>query len=595
MKRPSSCPLLVATALAFAAFFSFSTPRAEAIDILVPTDYAKIQDALDNAISGDVVLVEAGTYQETLVMRDGVILEGDELARTFLSGNGSGPIISVSGGTGGDINNFTFINASVGIQISNNATSMINIYNNAFEVGTGGTGISVQNAASTVIQNNTFYNNGTAISRDADLSITSNIFANSQITALGGSSSLSSNTVYNNFFNNVATGPTGTPVVNGDPLFVDPAMHDFHLQDHSPCIDKGDPSLGTGTDAIDNTIIDIGAYGGQFADPSPFPITGLTAAVSSTGTGTSIDLTWLPNKSYLVTNSSPNRGSYKVYYGYAAGNYNGTDANSGKSPSPISVGTATTFTLADLSTATRVPTTPVLDQPIPGNGELTLTWSAATNATGYKVHYGISSTEENVHDAGNVNSYTLTGLTNGQSYLIAVTAYAAQVYYLNATAIDDTAAKHESVPATEVSAQIGPPLESGLSNIRTDQADIAVAYPALKGSSNHCFIATAAYGSYSAPEVLALRSFRDRYLLGTTIGRLFVELYYKYSPPAAAYLNAHPAFKPAVRTALMPIVGAAIFLTEAPAPVKAAVLLFLGCAMVMVIAVLNKRRRQEAR
>lgn len=45
-----------------------------------------------------------------------------------------------------------------------------------------------------------------------------------------------------------------------------------------------------------------------------------------------------------------------------------------------------------------------------------------------------------------------------------------------------------------------------------------------------CYVATMVYGSYDAPEVMALRRFRDNRLKKSRLGRSFIKWYYKYSP-----------------------------------------------------------------
>lgn len=65
-----------------------------------------------------------------------------------------------------------------------------------------------------------------------------------------------------------------------------------------------------------------------------------------------------------------------------------------------------------------------------------------------------------------------------------------------------------------------------------------------------CFIATAAYGSPDAPEVEALRRFRDRRLLTNPLGAAFVRMYYRWSPPLARLIARKPTLRAAVRKTL---------------------------------------------
>lgn len=65
-----------------------------------------------------------------------------------------------------------------------------------------------------------------------------------------------------------------------------------------------------------------------------------------------------------------------------------------------------------------------------------------------------------------------------------------------------------------------------------------------------CFIATAVYGDLYAPEVIALRRFRDETLEASATGRIFISLYYRYSPPIAAFLANHPMLAALVRLPL---------------------------------------------
>ena len=97
-----------------------------------------------------------------------------------------------------------------------------------------------------------------------------------------------------------------------------------------------------------------------------------------------------------------------------------------------------------------------------------------------------------------------------------------------------------------------------------------------------CFIATAAYGSDQASDVVVLRDFRDRYLLTHPPGRAFVATYYRLSPPIAGLVARHESLRFAVRATLLPIVGAIKH------PVLAT--LVLACAVAIVL----RRRHRVA-
>jgi len=74
------------------------------------------------------------------------------------------------------------------------------------------------------------------------------------------------------------------------------------------------------------------------------------------------------------------------------------------------------------------------------------------------------------------------------------------------------------------------------------------------GGGGGCFIATAAYGSYLHPKVMVLRNFRDNYLLTNEAGRLFVSLYYKYSPAIADLVRQNDTARLLVRVMLAPLI-----------------------------------------
>jgi hypothetical protein len=77
------------------------------------------------------------------------------------------------------------------------------------------------------------------------------------------------------------------------------------------------------------------------------------------------------------------------------------------------------------------------------------------------------------------------------------------------------------------------------------------------GTVDACFVATAAYGSLLANEVVALRSFRDRFLRTHATGELLVEGYYTFGPAFAKLIAHSPLLRRTARAALAPAVEGA--------------------------------------
>jgi hypothetical protein len=162
-------------------------------------------------------------------------------------------------------------------------------------------------------------------------------------------------------------------------------------------------------------------------------------------------------------------------------------------------------------------------------GEVTVAWdpNPEPEVAGYKIYFGTTPGSYTVSmNAGNITSMVISGLEAGLTYYFAAVAY-------------DSSGN-----------------ESGFSN------EISYVVPAAasaesspsSGSGSGCFIATAAFGSYRAPEVILLQKFRDRILLTNAPGRLFVEYYYRLSPSLANFISHYDSLRSATRLALRPLI-----------------------------------------
>ena len=97
--------------------------------------------------------------------------------------------------------------------------------------------------------------------------------------------------------------------------------------------------------------------------------------------------------------------------------------------------------------------------------------------------------------------------------------------------------------------------------------------------NSDCFIATAAYGSPMEKDVVALKEFRDDVLLKYSMGKTFVNFYYKFSPPIANYISRSKTLRVAARFSLMPLVYGAKY-----PKILTSVLLFLIIGIALIIS-----------
>lgn len=168
------------------------------------------------------------------------------------------------------------VDDSRGINVGNTcADSYGAIYNNIlYNLGQRFSAI-VTYTGSWKIYNNTLYNIHSDpmlwISGQATAEVKNNIFysdGTSRYVGVANGAAMSQLTLSNNLYYNGGAAPSQDPAaISGNPLFMDPAGGDFHLQSGSPAIDTGSASVNTvvsvdhdGISRPQGSGYDVGAY-----------------------------------------------------------------------------------------------------------------------------------------------------------------------------------------------------------------------------------------------------------------------------------------------------------------------------------------------
>jgi outer membrane protein assembly factor BamB len=527
--------------------------------------YESLAGALTIAQSGQTITLAATTFvlADTLYLKAGVNLTGHSSHLTRLEATNLAAAIQLTGITGGitgTVSNLMIYGAVNGVDSSGYAVTVRNVViKNCQDAIIG------DNLSNIEIVNNTLvYNSNSAVYAAGSSVVRNNIIiGNSWGIYWAGNSFdinklvISYNNVYGNSQNYVNC-TAGTGDVSNSVVFVDEVNNDYREATGSATIDMGNPADDWLSEPHPHGgRINIGAFGNTIYATVSSPLHIATTTLSD---GES-------NAAYSVRISAAG-GSPPLTWTVTGGMLPGglsLDSATGVITGAITLGSigAHPFTVqvTDSINVTATANFSITVQQVSGNqlrivtntlsdGEETalydVTFSAADGFPPYSWSIIGGALPPNVvldTSTGQISGTPPAGSANWYSFTI--------------EAVDKDFFSVSKTFMMRINV-------AKLANIDTGSSGGEV--PGSSGGDNsRCFIATAAYGSPLAPSVMVLRQFRDEYLMTNPAGRLFVEQYYRHSPPIAQFIANHAWAKAITRIALVPVIGFSWLMTSMPA------------------------------
>ncbi|HVE42496.1 MAG TPA: right-handed parallel beta-helix repeat-containing protein, partial [Planctomycetota bacterium] len=264
--------------------FASATPQPS-IQIQGGGSFSTIQQAIDAAAPGQVVIVGPGTYGGDIVLHPGVSLEGYSPNYTILQGSGLGPVITVEGSFGsGQSSTISQLTVTGGLTGISTTSADLTVRNGVIH-HVAGDGIQAGVASRlTAINVTTVSNTGDGIEA-AGTTIIRNTLAGEN-GGTGFNVPLGASLSYNDAWGNTVDYTVGAGVsgnLSVAAVFTNEAAHDYTTPASSPTVDVGDPADDFSNEPLPNGgRIDQGAYGNTAFAPLT---TNPPAATTSTAPG----------------------------------------------------------------------------------------------------------------------------------------------------------------------------------------------------------------------------------------------------------------------------------------------------------------------